>query len=131
MVDNGNVILADEVSASAISLDHGVVEIGSGSRIEGSVSLASGFIDLQGAQIAGPVKLKRGRLEVRAGSHLAGGLEVINPAGAVSDSTYVVIAAGAQVDGTIHTEGLVRLLVAAGAEVALASFRGNQPEFLE
>ncbi len=130
-VDHGNVRLAEAVAVAAVRVNNGVVELGSGTRIGGSVILANGLIEVQGATVEGVVKLKRGRLEVGPGSLLAAGLEVVNPGGVLQDSTYVVIGSGARLQGRIHTAGIVRLLVAADADVHEAEFEGNSPEIRE
>jgi hypothetical protein len=56
-----------------------------------------------------------------------GGLEVKTSSPAFQDSSYVVIRAGARVAGPVHTEGIVRLVVEPGADVAQAEFSGNLP----
>lgn len=127
-IDHGNVDLGGRVRSGGIKVASGTVRIGPEAIVAGPLELASGLIALQGATVEQPVTLVRGRLEVGAGSVLARGLVVRNPGKLEQDSTYVVIAEGAHVSGPIRTEGLVRLIVAPGADVAGASFQGRQPE---
>ena len=127
-VGNGSVALLDSARAGSVVLGNGQVTLGRGAAVDGPVTVANGLLEVAGARVDGLVELVRGRLEVGAGGHLAAGLRVDNPAGLLPDSTFVVIRAGARVEGPVDVTGLARLIVEAGADTAGARFSGVPAE---
>jgi hypothetical protein len=129
-VQAGNVDLGPDVQVRAVSVVDGTVRLGQGARLQRGASVVNGLLAVQGAQVSGPVRLTRGRLEIDSGSQLTGGVQVENIGRLPQDSTYVVIHAGAHLRGEIRTRGHVRLLVHAALDTTGVQFVGNRPEFI-
>lgn len=127
---NGGVSLAEDVLMTGnLEAVNGTIRLGPGARVDGSLENVNGDIDVDGAAVRGGIGTTNGDIRIGAGSRVDGGIHVEKPGGwgwqQARRLPRVSIESGAVVNGTLHFEREVELVVASDATVG--SIEGVAP----
>ncbi|UXI68624.1 hypothetical protein [Tahibacter amnicola] len=146
---NGEVTLGDDASADSLETVNGGITIGQrttvrhsveavngsiearrGADIGGDVSNVNGHIDIDAARVKGRVETVAGDIDIRADSHIQGGILVEKPSGfnwGKQKTPRIVIGPNAVVEGRLDFRREVELYVSDTAKVGAISGATAKP----
>jgi hypothetical protein len=135
---NGSISLGAGAHVSGFTGSvNGELTLGDGADVTGSLSNVNGKISLTAAHVGGGISTVDGNISIMGASHVDGGILVKKPSGfGISfgeDVPRIVIGPGATVQGDLHFERKVRLLVSDKATIGPVTgatpvpFTGDSP----
>ena len=129
-VNGGIQIEIDAEVTRAVTTVNGELQLANGSHVGGRLENVNGEISLDHAIVDGDIETTNGDVTIGTGSIVHGGLHVEKPQGWFSHASRnprIIIASGAEVDGTLQFDRQVELLVAPDAKIGKVVGATAQP----
>ena len=129
-VNGGIQIEAGADVARTVTTVNGELQLASGSHVGGKLENVNGEINLDHATVDGGIETTSGDVTIGTGSVVRNGLHVEKSQGWLSHASRkprIIIASGAEVDGTLQFDREVELLVAPDAKIGKVLGATAQP----